>query len=150
MNLTISTNWSTYISYPKKMRVFQNLHKDHATDCQINKKPKLSFFPPPKSNIKLRRLAISEGKTNSHPIHLKIWYHIWPKKGHLTKKWQTNSTISLQKNTRNTTRINYNSSWKKIVMSRNPILKQLPRENIYLERRLKLPHLYNKLHNIYN
>ena len=148
MNLTISTNWISNVSFPKKMWVFQDLHKDHTTVCQINKKPSLSFLSPPNLNIKLRIFAKSEGKTNSHPNHLNTWYLTWPKKGQLTKRWLTNSTNSLQK----TQEI---PSWSTIILlenrfcCRNPILKQLPRENNHLERRPRFPHPKKKWHNFF-
>jgi len=54
---------------PKKDVSILGSPKNHTSDCQINKKPILSF-PSPNSNIKLRRLVKSEGKTYSHPNHL--------------------------------------------------------------------------------
>jgi hypothetical protein len=127
------------------MRAFRDLHR---TTQQINKKLNLSFFTPPKSSIKLRRLARSEGKTNFLPNNLNTWYQTWPNKGHLTKRWQTDSTVSLQK----TQEISHESS---IIL----LGKRFCQSESYLEAAAKRKHLpweelktltpCNKLHIIF-
>jgi len=42
-------------------------------------------------------------------------------------------------NTRNTPKVNYNPPDKAILTSQNPIINQLPRENLHLKRRPRLP-----------